>query len=298
MDMIGGRLGLQFTYYYKKTEDALIERDLPPSLGAGGTRWENLGSVKNSGFEGLVSLNAWNSDNFLWDMTFSGSINDNEVLELGEGVEPIGATLRFVEGFPAGGYWDRPIESYNDDNGDGVIGVDELVIGDTAVYVNRSLPGREASFGTTFTLFQNFRIFGLFDYRGDFVLYNNTERFRCRFSVCRAFMDPSTPHEDQARAVAQGFHPSQTIWGYLEDASFVKFRELSVSWTMPSEWADAVRSSRLTLTLTGRNLATWTDYTGMDPELNSTGSASNFGNSDFLTQPPVRYWSARLNITF
>jgi hypothetical protein len=36
----------------------------------------------------------------------------------------------------------------------------------------------------------------------------------------------------------------------------------------------------------------------MDPELNSTGSASNFGNSDFLTQPPVRYWSARLNITF
>jgi TonB-linked SusC/RagA family outer membrane protein len=297
MGFLSGRLGWELTYYQKETEDALIERDLPPSLGAGDTRWENLGSVKNSGWETLISASLVQADNWSWDLSLSGSINDNEVVELGEGIEPIGSTLRFVEGFPAGGYWDQPY-TYNDDNGDGIISVDELNVADTAEFVNRSLPGQEASISTTFNLFNSVRVYGLFDYRGDFVLYNNTERFRCRFSVCSAVMNPDAPLDDQARAVAQGYHPSQTIYGYLEDASFWKFRELSVSWTMPEEWSALWRTSRTVLTVTGRNLMTWTDYTGMDPELNSTGAGSNFGNSDFLTQPPVRYWSARLTLNF
>jgi hypothetical protein len=59
-----------------------------------------------------------------------------------------------------------------------------------------------------------------------------------------------------------------------------------------------MRAGRATLTFTGRNLATWTDYTGVDPEVNDSGAGSNFGTRDFLTQPPVRTFTARLTINF
>jgi hypothetical protein len=55
--------------------------------------------------------------------------------------------------------------------------------------------------------------------------------------------------------------------------------------------------SNLSLTLSGRNLHTWTNYTGLDPELNS-GGQSNFSTFDFLGQPPVRYWTARIDLGF
>ena len=56
-------------------------------------------------------------------------------------------------------------------------------------------------------------------------------------------------------------------------------------------------STRLSLTLAGRNLLTITDYSGVDPEVNAFGQ-DNFGTSDFESQPQVRYWTARLNFGF
>ena len=53
----------------------------------------------------------------------------------------------------------------------------------------------------------------------------------------------------------------------------------------------------LSLTLTGRNLATWTKYRGADPEISQSGQF-NFSVADFLSQPPVRYFLARVNVTF
>ena len=69
---------------------------------------------------------------------------------------------------------------------------------------------------------------------------------------------------------------------------------------MPPEWATGRWSSvsGLSLTLAGRNLATWTDYTGLDPEINESGGAANFTQGEFNTMPPVRYFTARLNFIF
>jgi hypothetical protein len=68
---------------------------------------------------------------------------------------------------------------------------------------------------------------------------------------------------------------------------------------LPDAWAQRLGgASGLSLTLAGRNLMTWTDYPGLDPEINETGSASNFTQGEFGTQPQVRYWTARLNINF
>jgi hypothetical protein len=71
---------------------------------------------------------------------------------------------------------------------------------------------------------------------------------------------------------------------------------VSLTFNFPQNWARAVRTDRLSLTFTGRNLATITDYSGSDPEVEE--SVNNFGSRDFLTQPQVRYFLARLNVSF
>jgi len=50
-------------------------------------------------------------------------------------------------------------------------------------------------------------------------------------------------------------------------------------------------------TVSGRNLGLWTDYTGYDPEVNTFGQA-NFSTADYHNQPPVRFWTARLDVNF
>ena len=297
-EVFGGLAALELTYYDKRTNGALIRVPLAPSLGASSTRWINIGEVQNAGWEAAINGTVLETDFLSWDLTLSGSLNHNELLSLGEGTEPIGSQTRFVPGFPLGGQWDRPLQSWNDADGNGIITPDELTIGDTIEYVGPGAPSQQLTVTTNFQIMDNIRIYGLLDYRGDYVAYNNTERFRCRFRLCGALIDPGTPLDEQARAVASLLHPSQTVWGYMEQGNFWKLREVSVRFDLPESLTSSIRASRGSLTLTGRNLGVWTDYTGMDPEINWNGSGDNFGISEFLTQPPVRYYTLRLNFNF
>ena len=75
---------------------------------------------------------------------------------------------------------------------------------------------------------------------------------------------------------------------------------MSLTYYLPDAWARAFRSQHASLSLAGRNLHTWTSYTGVDPELNQLGqnSLNGFGVRDFLTQPPIRTFILRANFTF
>jgi hypothetical protein len=84
---------------------------------------------------------------------------------------------------------------------------------------------------------------------------------------------------------------------FHEPGWFIKMRELSVTLNAPDRWARQFRASRLSLTLAARNLFTITDYSGVDPEVNAFGQ-DNFAASDFESQPQVRYYTARLNLSF
>ena len=88
-----------------------------------------------------------------------------------------------------------------------------------------------------------------------------------------------------------------TDYGYVENGDFTKLREVTVSLLAPKSWATVAKANELRLTLAGRNLKTWTNYTGLDPEVNSTPTTL-FSQSDFLTQPPLRVFSARLTASF
>jgi hypothetical protein len=58
-----------------------------------------------------------------------------------------------------------------------------------------------------------------------------------------------------------------------------------------------LRATDASLTLAGRNLALWTNYSGIDPEVTSTPN-QGFTTSEFLTLPPTRYFTARINLNF
>ena len=132
-------------------------------------------------------------------------------------------------------------------------------------------------------------------HRGGYKTLNNTDRFRCAFAQnCRAINDPTSPLADQAAAIAALL---TTDAGYIQDASFTRLREVSVTLSAPKRWAGIAKAETMSLTLAGRNLATWTDYKGLDPEVTSTPN-QNFSTSDFLTLPPVRYLTARINLSF
>ncbi|HEX8907485.1 MAG TPA: TonB-dependent receptor, partial [Longimicrobiaceae bacterium] len=294
----GNRVNTELTYYNKDSRDALIARNLPLSLGTGSTvRFENLGEVRNWGWEWLVNGQLLERSMLGWDITVSGSHNSNELVDLG-GVPPIiGSTIQNREGFPLNGYWQRPLKSFSDANGNGIIEVSELVIGDTAEFIGYSQPRTEITFTNGFDLFnRKVRITALFDHKGGNVLLNGTDRIRCQSrNNCRGDVDPTAPLWEQARAVAVRSHPSASQAGFMEDASFWRFRELGLTLNAPERFARRFGGRSLSATFSARNLKVWSDYSGIDPE-------SNYGQSDvptdFQTAPPPSYYTLRVNLGF
>ena len=293
---------LEVTYYNKRTRDALISRRLALSLGGPQAQFENLGSVQNRGIEAVLNVSTSVASGVGLDLTLSGSRNTNKLVELGKGVSNIIAgVIRQVPGFPLFGYWDRPILGYKDINGDGILTAAEVFVGDTAVFLGYSIPRNEFAVNLGVTLFHNrVRVGGQLDYRGGFKANNFTDYFRCTSGAannCRALNDPKAPLAEQARVVAGRTAAfGATAAGFIEDASFLKLRELSLTYYAPDAMARAMRMSRLSFTVTGRNLATITGYTGIDPEVNGNGQSD--APIDFLTQPPVTFWTFRVNMGF
>ena len=317
----GQRASLEATFFYKETSDALIEREIVPSLGTTSTQFFNLGRVSNRGIELRLDSRIIDNPNFAWDLTLSGSFTRNNLDDLGEGVEPItlGFIQRHVEGYPLGGIWDRPILSVNDANANGIIEPPvydaagnvmtpaEYTLGDTAVYRGPAIPTREFGLRTGLSFFRNlFSLAALVDYRGGHWIENSTDSFRCNGGViyCRGLVDPAAPLDVQANAAAATYGDENgfTEWGFFEPAWFIKLRELSLTFNAPDRIARLVGASRASVTLSGRNLWTIDDYSGIDPEVNGFGQGrdggSNFAATDFFSQPQVRHWVARLNLGF
>jgi len=297
------RINLEATYFRKSTKDALIARVLAPSLGVSTTRLENLGSVNNRGVEITVNARVINTPQVAWDFTLAGSKIKNELDQLGVGIPPvISGIQRHTEKYPLGGFWERKY-TFDDANDDGIITLAEVTVEPTATFVGSPTPTREASLSQTLSLFRGaVRLQGLLDYKGGHKVYNLTEVFRCTATGnnCQGIHDPSAPLDIQARAVVRRLQGFASNYGYLENGEFLKLRELSLTYSLPNRIAGLVGATHASLSLAGRNLATWTGYTGVDPEVNGQGQASfnGFGVYDFLTQPQIRTFILRANLSF
>jgi TonB-linked SusC/RagA family outer membrane protein len=299
-----GRVSAELTWYNKNSRDQLISRVLPPSLGTGQTsRLENLGHVRNWGWEYLVDLQLVQTRNFGWNVSVNGSANANELVSLG-GVPPlITATQQNREGYPLFGWWSRPILSYEDKNGDGILfwstnaAIREVEVGDTATFHGPSMPKREIALTSGIDLLdRRLRLSGMVDYKGGHLIYNNSERIRCASRAnCRALIDRTAPLQDQARVVA--VRQFGTVAGFFEKGDFVRLRELSLSYDVPTSFVQRTfRGRSLMASLAARNLGTiWTEYTGVDPE--AFGTAIN-APSEFQAFAPPTYFSLRLTFGF
>ncbi|TVR67648.1 MAG: SusC/RagA family TonB-linked outer membrane protein, partial [Gemmatimonadales bacterium] len=257
------RIGLEATYFHKQSQDALVSRRLAPSLGATTTRFENLAEVVNQGVEFGIDAVVTDRPGFRLTAGAAGSFTDNELTDLGD-VEPIifglgGDSQRHQEGFPLGGYWGRTIQEVNIPD-EGPVTPDDVVLSDEAQFIGSALPTREFSFNMNVDLLDRVSVRALVDHQGGHYLFNSTREFRClSFQNCREIHDPDADPMKQAQALAGLYQGAPSV--FVEPADFTRLREVAVTFTAPSDLAARVGADGLRLTLAGRNLATWTDYT-------------------------------------
>lgn len=297
--LFDGRTNLDLTYYNKNTTDALIAREMAPSLAGITSRLENIGDVKNSGLEITFNHRLLNRESVGAEIAITGSTNKNEMTKIGEGATAIftgdRSTQRNQPGYPLFGLWGRKYD-WNDANSDGIIAASEIRMDDSSTFVGATYPTREMAVSPTLELLgKKLRINAQFDSKWGHRKFNDTQRHRCQNGVsCRGAYDKDAPAWEQAQAVTIGLG---SFYGYFEDASFTRFRELSVSYQMPDRWTKALRAERWNITLSGRNLAVWTNYTGVDPEA-SAGSNDAQASEEYFSTAPMRYFILRMNFNF
>ncbi len=307
------RLGLELTYYDRTVTDAILETPVPPSSGFSGTQYVNAGEIHSSGVELLARANALNGRRAQLDFTVSLATNANEVVDLGrEGLTTVsaGTLVQHREGYPVGSWFDKVIvgASFNAagalianseicDDGEG--GQMPCATAPT-LYLGRPTPSREMSLSSTLTLFNNLRIYGLIDAKQGFSKLDGNLRVRCvLFFRCRENFYPTEFLDDPAwlATVQRGGAFSDRL---IKDGSFARFRELSATYTLPGRWASRLGASRASITVAGRNLWTWTDYTGLEPEASFLGGTRGTGSAQWEQNvtPQLQQFVTTLNVNF
>jgi len=166
------------------------------------------------------------------------------------------------------------------------------------VYIGNPLPTKELTFSNGFDLAgRRIHVGALIDYKGGFKNYNNTERIRCASRLnCSGLINPQSSLFEQARTVMVRESSSKSAGGFIEDGSFVRFRELNATVNIGQWLSRSMGTRNVSVTLAARNLGVlWTNYTGVDPEAyGTTGDAP----SEFQAFPPPTYYSLRLNFGF
>jgi TonB-dependent starch-binding outer membrane protein SusC len=320
---LGNRLGSEFTWYNKKTTDMLVAQPIAPSTGFIGSRTVNIGSVKNSGVELSLTGTPVQTARVSWDARLNLASNKNVLLDIPDtsgraaiGGQAYGLAQQNKEGYPLGGYWAS--RAQRDAQGVPIVNAAGAVQFTTdTIYMGPPTPTREISLSNTMTLFRNWRLYALLDHKGGHYLFNQRLRNQCQAAndVCEmnnvnlgarnvtaATVGTATPadaaawKELQYRRTTAG-NGSWMIEEWIEPADFVKLREVSLSYILPTDWAARFGAGSMNITVAGRNLATWTDYRGADPEVNSYGGRL-FARADTYTVPNLRRFTATLNLSF
>lgn len=162
-----------------------------------------------------------------------------------------------------------------------------------------SRPTREAAFTNTFTLFRDFRVYTQFDYRGGHYQWCAACSLGTRIDLNTWDVNtggtPLNPDVTVADVIALR---SLQTFTHITKADYMKFRELSLTYSVPQRYTRALPGSRWAVTLSGRNLALWTKYKGKgDPEVQFNPD-SPFQMLDYASTPQTRRLSASARVTF
>ncbi len=308
--LLNERLGIDFTFYNRTTNDMLVSVPVKPSTGFPTSRLTNLGSVSNRGIELAVTATPLQRDGVQWDSRVSLATNRNRLISfdvLGKLSETpsgqaYGAVQQHRPGYPMGGYWAQSPRRNPD--GSPVVNSAGAVQFDTAKYIGPSAPTREVGFSNTVTLFKNLRLYALLDYKGGFYLFNLKERNRCQAANDNCERNNDARARFPQNAADTLLMRELAVWrgataaaAWIEPADFVKLRELSLTYTVPTRWVAAARASGASIMLSARNLGLWSDYSGLDPEVNSYGGRL-FVRADAYASPMTRRLSVAINLNY
>lgn len=332
---LDNRIGLDFTYYNSISEDQIFAVPVASSTGFW-RQMKNAGKISNKGFEIALNATPLKFKDFQWDLTLNFSTNKNMVEELAPGVESIflggfqGSSIRVVAGKPYGSIfgfgWAR------DENGNIVINDDSVseehgfpVLDPNEKSFGTSDPDWLMGFRNSFS-FYGFTLSFLIDIKQGGKLWNGTKgalyyfgthketenrNFKKVFSGYLGHFDEaqnkyvtSGPNNvevtvDQmwlAYGNGNGFYGSNTE-DFIEDASWVRLRELSLSYQLPKSIVEYLPFSDVVLTFTGYNLWLSTPYTGVDPETSLMG-AHNAQGLDYFNMPGTKTYTFTLNVKF
>jgi len=294
-DLFDDLVSVVFTAYRKTTNDAIVDVPVAPSVyGTDIKRWENIGVVRNTGIELGLGIEPIRTDLLAWRANLQLSSDRNVVVELGDGVEPFYTDLgegrtRVAAGYPLFGRWAKPVLGYTDRNGDGVLDPGEIVYGDTAVYVGSTLPEFSASLHSTFSLFRGALSISAGLLYEDGMTQFNTLRKNLR-AFTKGWNTPSAQLDGQLPALDRSEFTS------IQTVNSLRLNSLSATYTVPTRVARRFGASSLSLSIQGTNLGLWTNYSGLDPNVNGSVTGNNVVDTGVIPTP--RTWQIRVNATY
>ncbi|TRX53056.1 TonB-dependent receptor [Fulvivirga sp. M361] len=312
-DLFGGRISAKIDVYHKRTSDMLLFNQLPNTTGYPGSL-QNIGSLENKGLE--IGLNAQpvSSGLFTWNVDANISFNRSKVLEIGPdpifggGIPDQGNVSILQEGQPIGNFYGWVAQGVDNETGNivfldrienGIINdEDRQIIGNALPDFTWGITNRLAYGGIELTIF-------LQGVQGQDI-YNAT-----RFE-----MESMSSFKNQSTAVLDRWTPENTegslpqaVFGdpgdndristrWVEDGSFLKIRELTLAYNLPSSLSEKFGMQNAKVYVQGRNFYTLTDYSGYDPEVSRDGGSTISPNIDYGTYPQVQSFLVGLNISF
>lgn len=300
--LLDDRISGQIDYYIKNTDDLLLRVNIPSTTGFA-TQLKNLGKMKNEGIE--LMLNTHNlTGAFKWKTDLNFSKNTNTVIDLqGQAIDIDLASIsisRVIEGQAAGVFFAPEFAGVDPANGDALFYLNtELVNGQIdrgttnkineaqRVVVGDPNPDFIYGIGNTFSwkglemrvLFQGvygsdgYNAMGRFQMDG-FGWFDNQD-----IRMLERWQQPGDQTDiPQLRFQQASFNSSR----FIEDASYLRLKNLTLSYQLPSQWIDKMGLRQMTIYFTGQNLMTFTDYKSGDPEVN-TDISSFTENGDIVS---------------
>ena len=282
LGLFSSRLALSLTGYQKNNSDLLLQQTLAPSTGFG-VRIFNGGEIRNRGIEASLAGIPIQSKDFSWNTHVTFSLNRGTVLSLPAGVPAFRPPNSFGFGY-GGGYIEvgsSPSQVRGEADSAGVSVLRQ--IGDFQ-------PKFVVGFSNEINL-GNFRLYGLFDWRNGGTVINISQNVYDELGTA--------PDSTTSATRVDAFHNGFSV--YAQDGSFVKLRELSVSYLLPESLVHSLFGSRVNgvrAELSGRNLVTWTHYKGLDPEVSNFGNQNINRGQDLAPYPPTRSYFFSFNVDF
>jgi TonB-linked SusC/RagA family outer membrane protein len=314
------RISAEAAYYHKTSRDVFLQIGVPQYFGVS-TYWDNVAEILNTGVE--LTVNSRNTTGKLqWTTNFNIAYNYNEILSIGGYSEDAisGGTndTRTIVGEPVGTNFLVRFSHVDPDNGRPVyfdLEGNQTYSWDPAnrVPVGKIYPDAVGGITNTFRYGQ-WDLSFLFVYSIGNDIYDSSSKRQLgrvdEWNKTPLFYDRWQKPGDVAKyplaTLDEANHGSTTPWIntdlYLHDGSYMRLRNLTVAYNLPSKVLDKIKMKSLRIAFVGTNLLTFTRFPGVDPEIardfeNATDRNMS-PNITYLTPPQERVYSIVLNATF